>query len=56
MAKELKLDEDVRISSYESFVSDDHFFKSQDFKVLIYNFKENKLKASIPIIIPDNEK
>lgn len=46
---------DERMIEHTSFVSDDQFIKSKEFKSFLYHFKGKKLREAMPNITPENE-
>lgn len=46
---------DDRMIEHATFVSDDQFIKSKEFKSFLYHFKGKKLRESVPNITPENQ-
>lgn len=44
-----------RMIEHTTFVSDDQFIKSKEFKSFLYHFKGKKLREAVPNITPENE-
>lgn len=51
----MNVDSDARLEEHTSFVSDDEFVKSMEFKSFLYHFKGNKLRDEMPDVTPENE-
>ncbi|XP_059076713.1 uncharacterized protein LOC131875980 [Cryptomeria japonica] len=51
----LNIDSNARLEEHTSFVSDDKFVKSKEFKSFLYHFKGNKLRDAMPNVTPENE-
>ncbi|XP_059070910.1 uncharacterized protein LOC131861461 [Cryptomeria japonica] len=51
----LNIDSDARLDEHTSFVSDDEFVKSKEFKSFLYHFKGKKLRDAMPDVTPENE-
>lgn len=46
---------DERMTKHTSFIVDDLFIKSKNFKYFLYHFKGKKLREAMPNITPENE-
>ncbi|XP_059066216.1 uncharacterized protein LOC131857558 [Cryptomeria japonica] len=51
----LNAETDERMAEHVSFVSDDQFIKSKEFKSFMYHFKGKKLREAVPNVTPENE-
>lgn len=51
----MEIHSDSRLEEHSTFVADDAFVKSKEFKSFLYNFKGKRLRESIPHITPKNE-
>lgn len=51
----MNVDVDVRLEEHTSFVFDDQFIKSKEFKSFLYHFKGKRLREAMPDVTPENE-